>query len=202
MLDQKHAGHFYTFCGGRPGVADLPGGFSEWGGDPEIMSGQLLTWLSVLAFLLGFIALVLEIFVVPGFGVAGMAGIILLAWGVLLLAVDFTQATAALVVALALTIVVFFLGLKFMSRLNLWQRLTLGTRLEKDEGYVAGQVDLVHLVDLTGVALTPLRPAGTVEIAGRRLDVVTGGEYIPAGAKVQVVRVEGSRVVVRRAYYI
>ncbi|RKO66222.1 NfeD family protein [Desulfofundulus salinus] len=166
------------------------------------MSGQLLTWLSVLAFLLGFIALVLEIFVVPGFGVAGMAGIILLAWGVLLLAVDFTQATAALVVALALTIVVFFLGLKFMSRLNLWQRLTLGTRLEKDEGYVAGQVDLGHLVDLTGVALTPLRPAGTAEIAGRRLDVVTSGEYIPAGAKVQVVRVEGSRVVVRRTDYI
>ncbi|MDK2887999.1 MAG: hypothetical protein PWP72_877 [Thermoanaerobacter sp.] len=157
--------------------------------------------MSVLAFLLGIIALVLEIFVFPGFGVAGVAGIILLAWGVLLLAVDFTQATAALVVALALTIVVFFLGLKFLSRLNFWQRLTLNTRQEKDKGYTAGQEELVQLVHQAGVALTPLRPAGTAEIAGRRLDVVTSGEYIPAGTKVQVVQVEGNRVVVRRVDY-
>ncbi|HHW43216.1 hypothetical protein GFC01_05180 [Desulfofundulus thermobenzoicus] len=163
------------------------------------MSQQLLTWLAVLAFLLGMVALVLEIFVIPGFGVAGMAGLILLAWGVLLLAVDFTQATAALGVAVILSVVVFYLGLKFMARFNLWQRVTLGTRLEKDEGYVAGQVDLVHLVDLTGVALTPLRPAGTAEVAGRRLDVITGGEYIPAGTRVQVVQVEGNRVIVKRA---
>jgi len=162
------------------------------------VSQQLLTWLAVLAFVLGGIALVLEVFVIPGIGVAGMLGLILLAWGVLLLVVDFTRATAALAVALVATVVVFWLGVRLLARFNLWRRLALGTRQRREAGYVAGQVDLVHLVDLHGVAVTPLRPSGAVEVAGRRLDAITGGEFIPAGTAVKVVRVEGARVVVRR----
>ncbi|OAT82296.1 NfeD family protein [Desulfotomaculum copahuensis] len=163
------------------------------------MSQQMLTWLAVLAFLLGIVALMLEIFVIPGVGVAGMLGLLLVAWGVLLLAVDFTRATAALVIALAATVVIFVLGVRFFARFKLWQRLALGTRQHKEAGYVTGQVDLVHLVDLTGVAVTPLRPSGTAEVAGQRLDVITTGEFIPTGAAIKVVRVEGVRVVVRRA---
>lgn len=160
------------------------------------MSAELYFWLSILVFLLGIMALVVEIFIVPGFGVAGVTGIILIGWGVLLLAVDFTQATMALVWALLATIVVFFLCLRFFNKLNIWQRLTLGTRQHKEEGYVAPQWDVNH-VGKTGKTLTPLRPSGAAEVSGLRLDVVTEGQFIPSGTNVEIIRVEGTRVVVR-----
>ncbi len=53
------------------------------------------------------------------------------------------------------------------------------------------------LVGREGVAETDLRPAGKAEIDGRRVDVLTGGEYIESGTRVKVVRVEGARVFVR-----
>lgn len=161
------------------------------------MTPQLMTWLAMLAFLIGIIALVLEIFILPGFGVAGMAGLILVGWGVLLLAVDFTQATAALVVALVATVVIFFLGLKLFGKFKLWQRMTLVTKQYKETGYVSSQSELALFIGKTGLAMTPLRPAGAVEIDGRRLDVVTEGDFIAPGTRVRVIKVEGTRVVVR-----
>lgn len=161
------------------------------------MTPPLYVWLSMLVFLLGIVALALEIFILPGFGVAGITGIILIGWGILLLAVDFTQATVALVVALSATLVVFLVGLRLFRRLNLWQRITLKTKQYKEAGYVAPQLDLVLHTGKTGTAMTPLRPSGTADIFGQRLDVVTEGEFIPAGTSIEVVRVEGGRVVVR-----
>ncbi len=154
-------------------------------------------WLSILLFLLGITALVLEILVVPGFGLAGVSGIILIAWGVLLLAVDFTQATTALVLALAATMAVLVFGVRLFKRYNLWQMLTLRTKQYREAGYVAPSSGLVLNTGKTGTALTPLRPSGAAEVSGLRLDVVTEGEYIPAGTPIEVVRVEGARVVVR-----
>lgn len=161
------------------------------------MIPQLHVWLSVLAFLLGIAALVLEIFIIPGFGVAGVAGLLLIAWGILLLAVDFTQATTALVLALAASVVLFFAMLGLFRRLNVWHRMTLKTKQYKEAGYVAPSSDLALHVGKTGTSLTPLRPSGTVEVFGRRMDVVTEGEFIPAGTAIEVIRVEGARVIVR-----
>ncbi|MEG3070415.1 MAG: hypothetical protein RQM92_05880 [Candidatus Syntrophopropionicum ammoniitolerans] len=100
------------------------------------MFPELVIWLAYLALILGVIALVLEALVFPGFGVAGIVGIILVGWGVLLLAVDITQATVALVVALIATIVIFIVGLQLMSRLKLWNRLALQNKQDNKEGYV------------------------------------------------------------------
>ncbi|GBF33173.1 hypothetical protein DCCM_2270 [Desulfocucumis palustris] len=161
------------------------------------MTQELLTWLSVLAFITGIIALVLEIFVIPGFGVAGVAGIILIGWGVLLLSVDFTQATAALGVALVATVVLFGLGIKLFSKLKLWQRITLQDKQNSASGYVAPVSEPDISPGMVGTALTPLRPAGAIEINGMRLDAVTSGEYIPPGSRVRIVKLEGTRMVVR-----
>lgn len=161
------------------------------------MIPQLYVWLSVLAFLLGIAALVLEIFIIPGFGVAGVAGLLLIGWGILLLAVDFTQATTALVLALAASVVLFFALLGLFRRFNIWRRLTLNTKQYKEAGYVAPSSELALHLGKTGTALTPLRPSGTAEVFGKRLDVVTEGEFIPAGTAIEVIRVEGTRVIVR-----
>lgn len=161
------------------------------------MSQELLTWLAVLAFVAGFIALLAEIFIVPGFGVAGVAGILLFGWGVLLLSVDFTQATAALAVALVATVVLFAGGIKVFSKLRLWQRMTLDEQQNKATGYVAPSADFEVAPGMTGTALTPLRPAGSMDLNGKRLDVVTRGEYIAPGTRVEIIKLEGGRTVVR-----
>jgi membrane-bound serine protease (ClpP class) len=56
---------------------------------------------------------------------------------------------------------------------------------------------LKAMVGKTGVAISDLRPTGTVEVAGERLDVVSDSAIVPAGAKIEVVSVTGLRVVVR-----
>ncbi|MCL6638487.1 MAG: hypothetical protein K6T80_02235 [Firmicutes bacterium] len=161
------------------------------------MTPALFNWLAFLAFLLGAVAFVLEIFVFPGFGIAGITGVILVGWGILLVSVDVAQATEALTLALLATIIVFVAGLRLMSRHNMWQKLTLHSKQQKKAGYVAPPPDLNRYTGKKGVALTPLRPAGAAEIEGQRLDVVTEGEFIPPGTRVKVVRVEGTRVLVK-----
>lgn len=163
------------------------------------MSQQMLTMLAVLAFVSGLAALVLEIFIIPGFGVAGLAGVIALAWGVLLLTVDFTRATMALVLALVATLGIFIAGAIFLRRTNLWSRLFLSTRQYKEAGYVSSSTSPLLTVGCTGRSVTPLRPAGVMELGGQRFDVVTAGEYVPAGSPVQVVSLAGGKIVVRRA---
>lgn len=162
------------------------------------MSPDLMTWLAVLAFVLGIIALLLEIFVAPGFGVSGVVGIILLIWGVVFLTVDFTQTISSLVIALIATVVLFIVGLKVSSRLKLWQRMTLQDKQENSSGYV-GPVHEEDLVPgLEGKTVTPLRPAGTAVFHGKRIDVVTSGEFIPSGQAVRLIKLEGTRVVVEQ----
>lgn len=161
------------------------------------MDQALVNWLAFLAFLLGIIALVLEIAVFPGFGVAGITGIILLGWGILLISVDITQVTAALVIALAATIVLFIVGLKLVSRYKMWYKITLQNKQRKEEGYVAPLPELDFFTGKEGTALTPLRPAGAAEVDGHRLDVVTEGGFIRAGSRVRVIKVEGTRVIVK-----
>lgn len=161
------------------------------------MLPELIPWLAVLAFLLGILAFIIEIFVVPGFGVAGVAGIILMGWGILLLSVDITNAFKALVIALILSVVLFFALLKIMSKIKFWQRIKLGDRQYKEAGYAASGEELGQYIGQEGIALTPLRPAGTAEINGQRLDVVSEGGFIALGAKIRVVKVQGSRIIVR-----
>jgi len=98
------------------------------------LTPELLNWLAVLAFLLGLIAIILEIIVFPGFGVAGIIGIILFGWGVLLVSVDVVHVTEALVLALIATIIILTVGLKLMSRYKLWFKLTLQNRQRRKTG--------------------------------------------------------------------
>lgn len=156
-----------------------------------------IIWVAVLLFLLGMIAFVIEAVIFPGFGVSGIIGIILVGWGVYLISSDFIQTTEALVLAIAVSIVFLIVGVRMMTRYKVWHRLSLQNKQENEEGYVAPAPELKRYVEKEGFALTPLRPAGTAEIDGDRLDVVTAGDFIAKDAKVKVVEVEGLRVVVK-----
>ena len=104
-----------------------------------------------------------------------------------------------MVFALLGTIVFLALAWKFMTKRHFWDRIILGEKQQNKTGYNSAKKDLDQFVGKTGRAITPLRPAGTAEIEGTRLDVVTEGDFIPSQAEVKVIYVEGTRVVVKLA---
>lgn len=154
-------------------------------------------WESILLFIIGIILMLVEIFVVPGFGIAGVAGLGAMIFSIILTATSLEQAIISLIIALLGTVVLVVISFKYMRTRRMWNRLILGTRQEKSEGYVAPEENLSELLGAQGISLTPLRPSGTAEINGKRIDVVTEGGFIPRDTEVQVVQVEGTRVVVR-----
>jgi membrane-bound serine protease (ClpP class) len=156
------------------------------------------SWLTIsLLMLLGFILLLVEVFVIPGFGVTGITGLAALAFACYLAFTRFPTlwpGTTALLGTLAVLIVF----IKFFPRTKSWKRLRLNAREESKEGFAASSSQLEELVGKTGISLTMLRPAGTAEIGEKRVDVVSEGIFVPKDTKIKVVMVKGNRVVVRK----
>lgn len=184
----------FTMGFGIPGMVGVAALSLYFGG--SIITG-LTGWEAVFIFLLGLILLAVEVLVLPGFGVAGVIGIIALVISVALAAPSLHQAITSLVIALIGTIVLLFLSIKFLPTRQVWQKLVLGVKQKSDSGYVAPQTALEKLLGAEGVSVTILRPAGTAEINGERVDVVAEGSFIPNNTPIKVVKVEGTRVVVR-----
>ena len=90
-----------------------------------------------------------------------------------------------------------FLSFKYSKTRSIWNRLILSQKQKNDEGYAAPRRELGNLEGKNGVAIAPLRPAGAGLFDGERIDVISEGEFIPAGAVISVMRVESSRVIVR-----
>lgn len=162
----------------------------------NLMSGYA-GWGAVILFLVGMVLICLEIFVVPGVGITGLAGILSIVASVVFASPSLEQAAISLLVALVASIILIFLSFKYSKTRGIWNRLILSQKQKNDEGYAAPRRELSNLEGKSGVAITPLRPAGAGLFDGARIDVVTEGEFIPAGAMISVVRVESSRVIVR-----
>jgi membrane-bound ClpP family serine protease len=155
-------------------------------------------WLFMLIFLVGVIALVLEIFVTPGFGVSGLAGLLFIGLSIYLAANSGTQAIASLVIAIVITLIGLIIAIKVLTKRKAWKSLVLDQKLETQQGYVAAVGKLNECIGCIGIALTTLRPAGTALINGQRIDVVTDGNFIDKDCKVVVKVVQGSRVLVEK----
>lgn len=183
----------YTPGWGVPGTLGLLSLGLYFGG--HLFAGLAGWWILGLIFL-GVLLLLLELLVIPGFGVVGIGGIIAILASIVLAAENSVQALISLAIALGATVLLVGFLLRYLTKTKRWQWFVLTERLDKEQGYTAPQ-DLQGLAGKEGVALTPLRPAGTAEIAGERYDVISEGIYIPAGTELVVVRVEGARVVVR-----
>ncbi|MCL2817732.1 MAG: nodulation protein NfeD [Clostridiales bacterium] len=153
---------------------------------------------SVILFVVGLILLIVELFVTPGFGVAGVAGIAAVFAGIVWASPSVSYALTSLALGLAGSVVLVALSLRFKKTRRVWNRLILSVRQENESGYISADATLPSLMGQSGVALTPLRPAGSAKIAERRVDVVTEGDFIEAGAAISVIAVEGLRVVVKR----
>jgi membrane-bound serine protease (ClpP class) len=166
---------------------------------------QLAGWEEVLLVAAGLVLIGLEVFALPGFGVAGLAGILLLVGGLALTLVGAGATAATLVSALgrvAASLLLALAGglalLRVLPRLPVGRRLVLGSAMTAAQGYASPPDRDRTYLGRTGVALSPLRPAGIADIGGARVDVVSDGSFIEAGAAIVVTDVEGNRVVVRR----
>jgi membrane-bound serine protease (ClpP class) len=163
----------------------------------------LAGWEEVILLGIGMVAIVVEVFILPGFGAAGILGIVALAAAVILAmigsspsAADVTQALVVLGASLAITVAVAYGWLRHLPNSGRFAGLFLRGGAHQAEGYIAA-VPRGDLVGQDGIAVTDLRPAGTAQIGHERVDVVTEGEYVAQGRPVRVVRSEGYRHVVR-----
>ncbi|NLM41348.1 MAG: nodulation protein NfeD [Firmicutes bacterium] len=178
---------------GVPGTAGLVCLLLFFGG--RYVAG-IMGWEAILLFFVGLLLLILELFVIPGFGIAGILGILGVMGSIILAFGDLQLALINLSVVLVATIAVVVLLWKRITQSRLWKRIVLSHSETPQAGYRA-PADFSHLVGKQGMAITPLRPSGTCLIDGQRYDVVSDGGFISANTKVEVVFTEGTRVVVR-----
>ena len=163
----------------------------------------LAGWEEIILLGLGLVAIAVEVFILPGFGAAGVLGLLALGAAAVLAmigtaptAADITQALIVLGASLANTLAVAYAWLRHLPNSGRFAGLFLRGGAHQADGYIAGP-PRSDLVGLDGVAVTDLRPSGTAQIGPERIDVVTEGEYVPQGRAVRVVRSEGYRHVVR-----
>ena len=148
--------------------------------------------------IIGILLVAVEIFLIPGFGFAGLAGLILMLSGVYLAADTFAQGAMYLIIAFLTTGLLICAGVKTGRVKRLWGKIFLGEKQNIDSGFVAPKADYIKFLGKTGTALTLMRPAGSAIIDEERVDVVSEGSFIERGATVKVIAVEGSRIIVRK----
>lgn len=150
---------------------------------------------TALCLLLGAGLMIAEVFL-PGFGLPGISGLVLIGVGVVLTSAHFglTAAVAVLLVVVAVLAVLITFLLRQASNGGMKRsRLFLNQKEELHD-----KTDMQILVSKKGETLSVLRPAGIGDFDGVRLNVVTEGGFIDKGQPVEIVRVEGSRIVVRQ----
>jgi membrane-bound serine protease (ClpP class) len=182
---------------------------------PHYLEGLAAHW-EILIFLAGLILLMLEFFVVPGFGVTGISGIILIVTSLVLTLVfnvgfkfkfDPEFNASAYVSKMTILVLVsslagFFLSLWLGKKLILAETrfgsLALRTGLESDKGFTSQDMRNEKYVGREGVAQTILRPSGKININGDILDATAEHGYIEAGEKVKVTKFENAQLFVRK----
>lgn len=179
--------------------------------------GGTAGWLEIMLFLLGIGCVALEIFVIPGFGVFGVSGGLMLLASLVLASTtlgniepnyDFKQFTESISTIAASIVVVIIFAItvnRFLPSIPILNKFLLSPPgsphldAEYEPQLAPGMLDDTQmLVGRHGIAASVLRPAGKIDIDGKYFQVVSDGPYISVGDRVEVVEVTGNRIVVRR----
>jgi len=177
--------------------------------------GATVGWLEGLLFLLGVACLLMEIFVLPGFGIFGVGGGCLILASVILASqlnvvprnsYQYTQlqnSLLAIVVAgIGMAVAISFMH-RWLPHAPLLGRMFLNPPADEEAEEISRRETLVdfheEIIGTQGVTTTQLTPGGKARFGDRLLDVITDGEVVPAGTKIEVVETHGNRVIVRVA---
>lgn len=172
---------------------------------PLYIMGLAQFW-EIAIVILGVGLLLVEFFVLPGFGIAGVAGGVLILFGLFASLVgnvgfqfpemgDMRTELRTVLFTLLLAIAVIASTLRYVMKTPMFNRLVLKTSTDKASGYTSYD-SKDDLLGKQGVALTGLRPSGTARIDDRRIDVVSEGGFVEKGQKVRVVATDAGRVLV------
>lgn len=176
---------------------------------PLYLEGLADNW-EILLFVVGLILIGLEVFVIPGFGIAGIAGLVLSIAGLALSLIgnvgfDFTPVADSRIIEAFLVVFIsggisitgsLFLAVRLFES-GLLSRLVLNTEQRKEEGYVCTSTKEFDLIGEIGVARTDLMPTGKVEIADTLYSASAESGYISKGATVKVVEYSTAQIKVR-----
>ncbi|WP_420795037.1 NfeD family protein [Halanaerobium hydrogeniformans] len=158
----------------------------------HILTGAIGMGMLIL-FMIGIILIFFEIFVIPGFGVAGISGITAVLISLFFVFPNRTIALNVLLGVMFFTLLIAFIMIKKLGTSRFWNKISLE---KSSEGYYSSS-DKKDYVGRKAVTITKLRPAGTIEIDNSRVDAVSEGGFIEKNSTVEVVSVSGSRIVVR-----
>lgn len=150
----------------------------------------------LLLFIGGMSLIGLEMFI-PG-GIVGSVGIITVIYAIIYINKSTYHIAFILVISLILATIQFYVNRNvFHKRLMLLNRLVLNDSISTEDGYVASESRL-ELIGKKLQAYTDLRPAGVAVLGNEKLDVVTDGDFIEKGNEIEIIRVEGMRIVVKK----
>lgn len=155
---------------------------------------------TLICLIVGIVMLVLEMFM-PGFGVAGIVGLLSLAAVVVMQIGWGSPQIGVLVVAIVMVIIILALLwlIRSFQKGGLGRsRLVLQDHIDASSSPVTTD-DRTLLVGKRGVAITPLRPAGIAEIDGRRVSVTTTGAFVESGKPIEVIDLKGFDILVQEA---
>jgi membrane-bound ClpP family serine protease len=169
------------------------------------------TLLAVLLFLLGLILIGVEIFLIPGLGFSGVAGVALIIISLTLVTLEHWPETPQDWMNLGGTISLFAMSLVgaivcaftiawFLPNIPYFNRLVLKPAIDEEAGTHDASATTAAsptLLGAIGVAVTTLRPSGKAQFSEEFLDVIAEGDYVNPGSRVQVIEIEGNRIVVK-----
>ena len=180
--------------------------------------GGTAGWLEVVMFLVGIVFILMELFVIPGFGVAGILGLLLVGGSLVLAGQDFIipgtsgeMATSlqslAIVIGAGMAFVLFVIGFTtWYGSVPMLDHMTLAppthssdkdAEADSKEPTVGSDDSPPVQVGDWGVADSPLRPAGKAIFGDDFIDVVTEGSFVDRGQQVRIIKISGNRIVVR-----
>ena len=140
--------------------------------------------------ILGLILLAVELLLIPGFSVPGIAGIAMILYGIYKSAIMYGYAGALITFTSSVVLTL------ILIRVALRSRTLKAISLEYTHEGTSAIDDYSSLSGKLGIALSDLRPSGVAQIKGIRRDVVTDGEFITSGSEIIVSDIDGTRIVV------
>ncbi len=178
---------------------------------PLYLDGLAAYW-EIAVFIIGIVLILLELFIFPGFGVAGIGGILCVLFALItsMLNNDFFDFTPIVIPDLNQALLTVFLGLilgttliiYLVSRIGtkgIFSRLALAKEQTTDEGYVGVPTEQISIIGSEGIATTDLRPAGKIIIDGKHYDAISQyGDFIEKGSSIIVTKYEATQLYVRK----